>query len=139
MDVLDGAQRLRALMAEREDAEQRLKALDKEITKLRKDITDEMANRGAISIDLDWAKFTIQVRTNYTVASGKMAETTQALCENGYGDVVKQYITYFDLQHVMRMLRESGAEDVPEWLDGLVRKNEKPTLVIRQRENSSES
>lgn len=125
------ADRLRELRQAKGDAEERLKAINAEIDEVDYQLSDIMAESETQNFTRAGTMFCLTTKTRASAAADRKEELFGALEREGFGDLVYQTVNANSLSAFVKEQIAENGDELPGWLDGLVRVYERTTVGVR--------
>lgn len=126
------ADRLRELRQAKGDAEERLKAINAEIDEVDYQLSDIMAESETQNFTRAGTMFCLTTKTRASAAADRKEELFGALEREGFGDLVYQTVNANSLSAFVKEQIAENGDELPGWLDGLVRVYERTTVGVRK-------
>lgn len=116
----------------KKELQTQVKELNAEITRLDLALSDAMGEAECERFSRNGSTFYLSSRLFASPASGKKEELFKALKENGYGAIVTETVNANTLASFIKEQMAENADEVPEWIKGVVSTFEKITVGIRK-------
>lgn len=126
--MLETADALKALRDEKNKMQEQMKALQERIDETEAKLIDMMVNEECTGFDRNGTRFSLVLRA-YPGAVPEEKETLYArMKQHGFEHLFT--INAMTLQGTLRELKENNDDVLPDWLEGLVRVYEQPSIRV---------
>ena len=126
------AEKLKSLRDEKAEAEAELKEINAQIDETDYRLSELMAESETQNFTRAGTMFCLTTKTRASAVAGSKEELYAALREQGYGDLVYETVNANSLSSFVKEQIGENADELPDWLDGLVNVFEKTTVGVRK-------
>lgn len=126
------AGRLKSLRDEKQEAEQRLKEINAAIEETDYGLAMMMAESETQNFTHAGTMFSLTTKTRASATAERKDELFTALRREGYGDLVYETVNANSLSAFVKEQIAENEDNLPKWLDGLVKIFEKTTVGVRK-------
>lgn len=132
-EILEMADKLKALEEEKKEKEQYLKDLNQNIDELNEKLSNAMTDAELDKFTHSGSTFYLKSRLFASAIAGKKDDLIKALKESGNGTLVVEQVNANTLSSFIKEQRDTtGCEDVPDYLKDIVKTYEKVSVGIRK-------
>ncbi|MCD8157751.1 MAG: hypothetical protein LUD77_02330 [Clostridiales bacterium] len=114
------AERYKALRDEKKKAEDYLKQVTSEKDKAEKQLFELMLQTETENFTRKGTRFSMSVKTRASTKAGCKDDLFAALRAHGYGDLVVETVNANSLTSLVKELKETNDQEVPDWIAGVV-------------------
>lgn len=120
MTMMEQLDAYRALLDQKEQLAQAVKANNQAIEAARNALADSMVESETQQIIRGGYSYTLTPKTKYSKAAGQDEALMDALRDYGLGDLIRETVNAQSLQGAMSTLAEENEDQLPEAFEGLV-------------------
>lgn len=130
--MFDLADRLKELRASKKDAEQQVKNINAQIDEVDFALSELMAETETQSFSRAGTLFYLNTATRASGVTERKTELYDTLKKEGFGDLVYETVNANSLSAFVKEQISENEDQLPNWLDGLVKVYEKTTVGVRK-------
>lgn len=131
MDMFELSDRLGKLKEKEAQLKKELSAVNVLIKDTTKLLTEQMVNQEIQNFNRNGKLFYLVTNRYVNDVATRREELYQVLREQGFGDLIKATIHPQTLKAFVKEQIEENDEELPEWLDGLVRVYEEEEVRVK--------
>lgn len=130
-DIIALASRLKMLRESLKDLEQEVEEFKKEIASVEAQLAEQMTESEVGKFEVGGQLFYLHQQDMISPKADTKETLKQVLRDQGYGDLIQETINAQTFGKFARELKEENADELPDWLNGLV--SVFPKTSVRQR------
>ena len=126
------AEELKNLRDSKKEVEQRKKDIDAELDKVERELADLMAGTETQNFTKSGTMYSLTVKNRASAVAERKDKLYDALKKNGYGDLVYETVNANSLSAFVNEQVAQNEDNLPAWLDGLVKIYEQVNVSVRK-------
>ena len=132
MEMFKLAERLKELREKEAQLKSELSEIKNQLNDTTNRLSEQMINQEIQNFSRNGLQFYLSTRTHVNDVAARREELFNKLKEQGYGDIVKETVHPQTLKAFVRELKEENDDELPDWLDGLVRIYEEDEVRMKK-------
>ncbi len=132
MEMFELAEKLKELREKEAQLKGELSEVRDQLNDTMNRLTEQMVNQEIQNFSRNGLQFYLSTRVHVNDVAARREELYEKLKEQGYGDIVKETVHPSTLKAFVRELKEEHDDELPEWLEGLVRIYEEDEVRVKK-------